>query len=167
MKRTIFLSIIFGAMAGFITNTVCTHPVLAVEEKNVVDGKSPTERLMLEIEKRTYNILTGILLCNYSQVKQEASAVAEEANKINEKFFQQNPDPSVDTWYKRAKNLDPNNKGAIVKLKEEFAGYVKKIETAIQKIQLAADSKNEESALNAYTDLIKNSCLECHKHHRD
>lgn len=168
MKRTIFLSIIFGATAGFITNTVCTHPVLAVEEKSVTDGrgKSPTERLMMEIEKRTYNILTGILLCNFSQVKQEASAVVEEANKINEKFFPQNPDPDVDTWYKRTKNLDTNNKEAIVKLKEEFTGYVKKIETAIQKIQRAADSKNEESALNAYTDLIKNSCFECHKHHR-
>lgn len=159
MKKAILLSIILGATVGFITNTVYTYPVLAEEKGNL-----PTVKLMSEIEKRTYNILTGILLGNYSQVKQETHAVVEEANKISTIFFPQNPD--ADAWYKRAKHVDENNKEALGKLKEEFAGYVKKIETTVREINKAADSKSQESALNAFEGLIKNSCLECHKNHR-
>lgn len=172
MKKELLLSIIFAGTTGVVgaANMICTSTVLAAEERAVAAHEHekvtlPTKRLMIEMEKRTYNILEGILIGNYKCVSNEANAIMVEANKINENFFPRNPE--IDAWYKRSKDLDPKNIEAITKLKEEFNVYMRRIEEAVKEIQKAADANDQEGTLSAFTGLIKNSCFECHKKMRD
>lgn len=172
MKMELLSSIILAGTTGVagVASTVYTTTVLAAEERAVAAHdhekvKLPTKRLMVEMEKRTYNILEGILIGNYKQVSNEANAILSEANKINENFFPRNPE--IDAWYRRSQDLDPKNIEAITKLKEEFNGYVKRIDAAVKEIQKAAEANDQEGTLNAFTGLIKNSCFECHRRLRD
>lgn len=125
----------------------------------------PTKRLMIEIEKKMYNILEGILVGNFKYVKQEAATVTEKAKQINENFFPRNPD--IDAWYKRSKDLDPSNIEAIKKLKEEFNAYMRRIDAGVQEIQKAADTGDTEATFQAYSGLLTKACFECHRRLRD
>lgn len=172
MKRELILSIIIAGATGVIgaENAITQPAVFAAEERTISahDHEKvtiPTKRLMIEMEKRTYNILEGILIGNYKQVSNEANAILSEANKINENFFPRNPE--IDAWYRRSQDLDPKNIEAITKLKEEFNGYTRRIDAAVKEIQKAADANDQEGTLNAFTGLIKNSCFECHRKMRD
>ncbi|MDN3513237.1 MAG: cytochrome c [Candidatus Brocadia sp.] len=168
MRNTLFLSFI---ISGIVVSTGVVHsPVtLAGERQSVAHEHDkvtlPTKRLMIAMEEHVYNILEGILVGNFECAKQEANAVLAEANRINENFFPRNPE--IDAWYMRSKDLDPKNIEAITKLKEEFNGYTRRIAAAVQEIQKAADAKDQEGTLAAFTDLIKNSCFECHRRIRD
>lgn len=148
---------------------VCTKAFAGEERASAVHEhesiKLPTKRSMVEIEKRMYNILEGILVGNFKYVKQEAAAVAEKANQINENFFPRNPD--IDAWYKRSKDLDPSNIEAIKKLKEEFNAYMRRIDAGVQEIQKAADTGDTEATFQAYSGLLTKACFECHRRLRD
>ena len=172
MKTVICLSF---SLAGFIglaglTNMVYAPKALAGEERSIASHehdkvKLPTKRLMIEIEKSVYNILEGILVGDFKYVKQEATAVSEKANKINENFFPRNPD--IDACYKRSKDLDPSNIEAIKKLKEEFNSYMRRIDAGVQDIQKAADSNDAEATFNVFSGLLTKACFECHRRLRD
>jgi len=169
MRSALFLSIIMSGIAGS-ASIVCSSTRVFAEERQIIAHEHekvtlPTKRLMIEMEKRVYNILEGILVGNFKYVKQESNAVVEEANKINENFFPRNPD--IDAWYRRSKDLDPSNIEAIKKLKEDFNSYMRRIAAAVQEIQKAADANDQEATLSAFTGLIKNSCFECHRRLRD
>lgn len=110
-------------------------------------------------------MLEGILIGNFKYVKQEASAVASEAKKIEENFFPRNPE--IDHWYMRSKDLDPKNIEAITKLKEEFRSYMRRIDSGVQEIQKAADSGDAETTFQAYSGLLTKACFECHRRLRD
>lgn len=172
MKRAMVFSMSLLGLAGLVglTNVVNTSTVLAAEEKAIIAHEHekvtlPTKRLMIEIEKRMYNMLEGILVGNFKYVKQEASAVAAEGKKIEENFFPRNPD--VDAWYRRSKDLDPSNVEAIKKLKEEFSSYMRRIDSGVQEIQKAADSNDAEATFQAYSGLLTKACFECHRRLRD
>ena len=172
MKRALVLSVVLSGTLGLVVaaSTIYTSPVLAAEERAVVAHEHekvtlPTKRLMIEIEKRVYNILEGILVGNFKYVKQEAAAVAEKANQINENFFPRNPE--IDHWYMRSKDLDPKNIEAITKLKEEFNIYAKRLNSSVQEIQKAADANDTEAAYNAFSGLLTKACFECHRKMRD
>ena len=120
---------------------------------------------MIEIEKRMYNILEGILVGNFTYVKQEAAAVSQTASQINENFFPRNPD--IDAWYRRSKDLDPSNVEAIKKLKEEFGSYMRRIDAGVQEIQKAADTNDAEATFSAFSGLLTKACFECHRRLRD
>ena len=172
MKRTLVLSIVLSGTVGLVgaANTIYTSPVLAAEERAIVAHEHekvtlPTKRLMIEIEKRVYNILEGILVGNFKYVKQEAAAVSEKASQINENFFPRNPE--IDHWYMRSKDLDPKNIEAITKLKEEFGVYMKRIDSSVQEIQKAADANDTEAAYSAFSGLLTKACFECHRRLRD
>src|SRR5574337_1851072 len=99
MKSLMCISLSILGFAGLMgsTNVVYTQKAFAGEERASAvheheNVKLPTKRLMVEIEKRMYNILEGILVGNFKYVKQEASAVMEKANQINENFFPRNPE---------------------------------------------------------------------------
>lgn len=170
MKTVIGLSLSL-LVAGLVgsTNMVCTKAFAGEERATAVPEheKVPfaTKRLMREIEKKMYNILEGILVGNFKYVKQEAAAVTEKANQINENFFPRNPD--IDAWYKRSKDLDPSNIEAIKKLKEEFNAYMRRIDAGIQEIQKAADTGDTEATFQAYSGLLTKACFECHRRLRD
>jgi cytochrome c556 len=170
MKRAICLglSLLIAGLVGS-TNAVCTKAFAGEERASAVheheDVKLPTKRLMVEIEKRMYNILEGILVGNFKYVKQEAAAVMEKANQINENFFPRNPE--IDAWYKRSKDLDPSNIEAIKKLKEEFNAYMRRIDAGVHEIQKAADTGDTEATFEAYSGLLTKACFECHRKLRD
>jgi len=105
------------------------------------------------------------LVGNFKYVKQEAAAVTEKANQINENFFPRNPE--IDAWYKRSKDLDPSNIEAIKKLKEEFNAYMRRIDAGVQEIQKAADTGDTEATFQAYSGLLTKACFECHRRLRD
>lgn len=176
MKKVIFLSMGLLGLAGLVgsTNVVRCSTAFAGEGQIIThaheggtheDVKLPTKRLMIEIEKRVYNMLEGILVGNFNYVKQEAAAVAEKASQINENFFPRNPD--IDHWYKRSKDLDPKNIEAITKLKEEFNVYLKRIDSSVQEIKKAADAKDTEATYQAFSGLLTKACFECHRRQRD
>lgn len=172
MKRVMVFGVSLLGLAGLAgsANVVYTSTVLAAEEKATVAHEHekvtlPTKRLMIEIEKRMYNMLEGILVGNFKYVKQEASAVSAEAKKIEENFFPRNPD--IDAWYRRSKDLDPSNVEAIKKLKEEFNAYMRRIDSGVQEIQKAADSNDAEATFQAYSGLLTKACFECHRRLRD
>ena len=171
MKSLICISLSILGFAGLMgsTNMVCTKAFAGEERASAVheheNVKLPTKRLMVEIEKRMYNILEGILIGNFKYVKQEAAAVTEKANQINENFFPRNPE--IDAWYKRSKDLDPSNIEAIKKLKEEFNSYMRRIDAGVQEIQKAADTGDTEATLQAYSRLLTKACFECHRRLRD
>src|SRR5574341_1211497 len=164
MKTVICLSF---SLAGFIglaglTNMVYPPKVLAGEERTIAAHehdkvKLPTKRLMIEIEKRVYNILEGILISDFKYVKQEAAAVSEKAKQINENFFP--GEPYVDTWYKRSKDIGPSDIDAVKKLREEFNSYLRRIEAGVQDIQKAADSNDREATFNAFSGLLTKACF--------
>ncbi|HHT9107441.1 MAG TPA: cytochrome c [Candidatus Wunengus sp. YC63] len=162
------LSLLVAGLVG-LTNMVCTKAFAGEERASAVHEheniKLPTKRLMVEIEKRMYNILEGILVGNFKYVKQEAAAVTEKANQINENFFPRNPE--IDAWYKRSKDLDPSNIEAIKKLKEEFNAYMRRIDAGVQEIQKAADTGDTEATFQAYSGLLTKACFECHRRLRD
>ena len=170
MKTVISLSLSL-LVAGLVgsTNVVCTKAFAGEERASAIPEhekvKLPTKRLMREIEKKMYNILEGILVGNFKYVKQEAAAVTEKANQINENFFPRNPD--IDAWYKRSKDLDPSNIEAIKKLKEEFNSYMRRIDAGVQEIQKAADTGDTEATFQAYSGLLTKACFECHRRLRD
>ena len=172
MKSLICISLSLLGFAGLMgsTNIVCASKAFAGEERASAvheheNIKLPTKRLMVEIEKRMYNILEGILVGNFKYVKQEAAAVTEKAKQINENFFPRNPD--IDAWYKRSKDLDPSNIEAIKKLKEEFNAYMRRIDAGVQEIQKAADTGDTEATFQAYSGLLTKACFECHRRLRD
>lgn len=171
MKSLICISLSILGFAGLMgsTNMVCTKAFAGEERASAVheheNVKLPTKRLMVEIEKRMYNILEGILIGNFKYVKQEAAAVTEKANQINENFFPRNPE--IDAWYKRSKDLDPSNIEAIKKLKEEFNSYMRRIDAGVQEIQKAADTGDAEATFQAYSGLLTKACFECHRRLRD
>ena len=176
MRSTLFLSIIISGTVGFVgsINAVYSTKVFAGEGQIIThaheggaheDVKLPTKRLMIEIEKRVYNMLEGILVGNFPYVKQEAAAVKAKASEINENFFPRNPE--IDAWYKRSKDLDPKNIEAITKLKEEFNVYMKRIDAGVQEIQKAADAKDTEATYQAFSGLLTKACFECHRKQRD
>ena len=171
MKTIIYFGLSLLGFAGLMgsTNMVCTKAFAGEERASVAHEHEkvtlPTKRLMIEIEKRMYNILEGILIGNFKYVKQEAAAVTEKANQINENFFPRNPD--IDAWYKRSKDLDPSNVEAIKKLKEEFNAYMRRIDAGVQEIQKAADSGDTEATFQAYSGLLTKACFECHRRFRD
>lgn len=171
MKSLICISMSLLGFAGLIdsTNMVCTKAFAGEERASAVheheNVKLPTKRLMVEIEKRMYNILEGILVGNFKYVKQEAAAVMEKANQINENFFPRNPE--IDAWYKRSKDLDPSNIEAIKKLKEEFSAYMRRIDAGVHEIQKAADTGDTEATFEAYSGLLTKACFECHRRLRD
>ena len=168
MKTVICLSFSLVGFVGLsgLTNMVYAPKVLAGEERSIAAHehdkvKFPTKRLMIEIEKRVYNILEGILIGDFKYVKQEATVVSEKANQISENFFPR--EPYVDTWYKRSKDIEPSNIEAIKKLKEEFNSYVRRIDAGVQDIQKAADSNDAEATFNAFSGLLTKACFECHR----
>ncbi|MEP9412595.1 MAG: cytochrome c [Candidatus Brocadia sp.] len=172
MKVSLVLGMGLLGLAGFAgsLNLVSTSQVLASEGRAIIAHEHekvtlPTKRLMIEIEKRMYNMLEGILIGNFNYVKQEASAVSAESKKILENFFPRNPD--IDHWYMRSKDLDPKNIEAITKLKEEFSSYMRRIDTGVQEIQKAADSGDTEATFQAYSGLLTKACFECHRRLRD
>lgn len=171
MKSLICIGLSVLGFAGLMgsTNVVCTKAFAGEERASAVheheNVKLPTKRLMVEIEKKMYNILEGILIGNFKYVKQEAAAVIEKANQINENFFPRNPD--IDAWYKRSKDLDPINIEAIKKLKEEFNSYLRRIDAGVQEIQKAADTGDTEATFQAYSGLLTKACFECHRRLRD
>lgn len=172
MKRPMVFSMGLLGLAGFVgsANMVFISPVIAAEERATVAHEHekitlPTKRLMIEIEKRMYNMLEGILVGNFKYVKQEASAVSMESKKILENFFPRNPD--IDHWYMRSKDLDPKNIEAITKLKEEFSSYMRRIDSGVQEIQKAADAGDTEATFQAYSGLLTKACFECHRRLRD
>jgi len=95
------LSLLVAGLVG-LTNMVGTKAFAGEERASAVHEheniKLPTKRLMVEIEKRMYNILEGILVGNFKYVKQEAAAVTEKANQINENFFPRNPEIDVPVY---------------------------------------------------------------------
>lgn len=176
MRSALFLSMVISGAVGFAgsINAVHSSKVFAGEGQPIThaheggaheDVKLPTKRLMIEIEKRVYNMLEGILVGNFPYVKQEAAAVAAKAGEINENFFPRNPE--VDAWYRRSKDLDPKNVEAITKLKEEFNTYMKRIDSSVKEIQKAADAKDTEAAYQAFSGLLTKACFECHRKQRD
>lgn len=172
MKSLICISLSLLGFAGLMgsANVVCTQKAFAGEERVSAvheheNVKLPTKRLMIEIEKRMFNILEGILVGNFKSVKEEAAAVMEKAKQINENFFPRNPD--IDAWYKRSKDLDPSNIEAIKKLKEEFNAYMRRIDAGVQEIQKAADTGDTEATFQAYSGLLTKACFECHRILRD
>ena len=172
MKGIKFFGISLLGCVGLVwsANMACSSAVLAAEEKPSAAHEHekvtlPTKRLMIEIEKRMYNILEGILVGNFTYVKQEAAAVSQTASQINENFFPRNPD--IDAWYRRSKDLDPSNVEAIKKLKEEFGSYMRRIDAGVQEIQKAADTNDAEATFNAFSGLLTKACFECHRRIRD
>lgn len=176
MRRKLSLSIVLSGIVGLVgsISTVYSTKVFAGEGQPIThaheggaheDIKLPTKRLMIEIEKRVYNMLEGILVGNFPYVKQEAAAVAAKAGEINENFFPKNP--AIDHWYMRSQDLDPKNIEAITKLKEEFNTYMKRIDSSVKEIQKAADAKDTEAAYQAFSGLVTKACFECHRKQRD
>ncbi|GAN33531.1 MAG: hypothetical protein DYG83_09655 [Candidatus Brocadia sp. AMX2] len=176
MRRKLSLNIVLSGLVGLAGAVGAVYPtkVFAGEGQPIAhaheggtheDIKLPTKRLMIEIEKRMYNMLEGILVGNFPYVKQEAAAVAAKAGEINENFFPKNP--AIDHWYMRSKDLDPKNIEAITKLKEEFNTYMKRIDSSVKEIQKAADAKDTEAAYAAFSGLVTKACFECHRKQRD
>ncbi|MGQ3685511.1 MAG: cytochrome c [Candidatus Loosdrechtia sp.] len=172
MKRALMFSMGLLGLTGLVgtVNLISTSPVFAFEERAIIShehGKVtlPTKKLMIEIERRMYSILEGIFVGDFIHVKQEANAVAAEAKRIEENFFPRNP--RQDHWYLRSKDLDPENIEAITKLKEEFNSYIRRIESGVQEINQAADKADAEATFDAYGNLVKKACFECHRRLRD
>lgn len=170
MKRSFVLSMSLSGVIGLCGVGSISSSAFAGEERASIAHQHenvtlPTKRLMVEFEKRTYNILEGILIGNFKSVKQEAGAISEAGNKVLENFFPRNPD--IDAWYKRSKDLDPSNIEAIKKLKEEFSSYLRRVDAGVQEIQKAADTNDTEATYAAFSGLLTNACFECHRRMRD
>lgn len=152
MKRSIFLC--FG-LAGIVGLTGIVSPSTALaEEGKQARVNLPIKRLTSEMENRVTNMIEGILEGNLDYVKQEAGGLPELGKKILDNFFPRGQ------WFMVAEALNPEE---TKKRREVFTAYMSKMDAQVKEIQKAADSNDEVATLNAVTDMIKKTCLECHK----
>lgn len=152
MKKGILLG--FG-LAGIVGLTdMVFHSVTMAEEGKQVRVNLPIKRLTSEMENRVTNMIEGILEGNLDYVKQEAGALPDLGKKILDNFFPRGQ------WFMQAEVLNPEE---TKKRREVFTSYMNKMDAQVKEIQKAADSNDEGATLSAVTDLIKKTCLECHK----
>lgn len=152
MKRSIFLGFGLAGIVGLM-NGVYHSPTLAEEGKQV-RVNLPIKRLTSEMENRVTNMIEGILEGNLDYVKQEAGALPDLGKKILDNFFPRGQ------WFMQAEVLNPEE---TKKRREVFTSYMNKMDAQVKEIQKTADSNDEGATLSAVTDLIKKTCLECHK----
>ncbi len=167
MKKVTLL-IVGICSIGFagLTHSVCTRTVSAAEETAIShEGVAlPTRMLMSSIAKRMSNILEGTLAGSFKYVAQEAGGIVDDSYKINEVFFP--GDPKENKWFQRA-NIDPNDSKKITKLKEGFHVYMKSIASSALEIQRAAKSEDQKATFKAFTNMVEETCFECHAETRD
>jgi cytochrome c556 len=152
MKRRIFLGFGLAGIMGLAN--MGFHSVTMAEEGKQVRVNLPIKRLTSEMENRVTNMIEGILEGNLDYVKQEAGALPELGKKIIDNFFPRGQ------WFMQAEALNPDE---TKKRREIFTSYMNKMDAQVKEIQKAADSNDEGATLNAVTDLVKKTCLECHK----
>lgn len=152
MKRGIFVGFGLAAIMGLAN--VGFHSVTMAEEGKQVRVNLPIKRLTSEMENRVTNMIEGILEGNLDYVKQEAAALPDLGKKILDNFFPRGQ------WFMVAEALNPEE---TKKRREVFTSFVNKMDAQVKEIQKAADSNDEGATLSAVTDLIKKTCLECHK----
>lgn len=152
MKRGIFVGFGLAAIMGLAN--VGFHSVTMAEEGKQVRVNLPIKRLTSEMENRVTNMIEGILEGNLDYVKQEAGALPDLGKKILDNFFPRGQ------WFMQAEVLNPEE---TKKRREVFTSYMNKMDAQVKEIQKAADSNDEGATLSAVTDLIKKTCLECHK----
>ncbi|KXK25006.1 MAG: hypothetical protein UZ01_03643 [Candidatus Brocadia sinica] len=152
MKKGIFLGFGLAGIVG-LTNMVF-HSVTMAEEGKQVRVNLPIKRLTSEMENRVTNMIEGILEGNLDYVKQEAGALPDLGKKILDNFFPRGQ------WFMQAEVLNPEE---TKKRREVFTSYMNKMDAQVKEIQKTADSNDEGATLSAVTDLIKKTCLECHK----
>lgn len=152
MKKGILLGFGLAGIVG-LTNMVF-HSVTMAEEGKQVRVNLPIKRLTSEMENRVTNMIEGILEGNLDYVKQEAGALPDLGKKILDNFFPRGK------WFMQAEVLNPEE---TKKRREVFTSYMNKMDAQVKEIQKAADSNDEGATLSAVTDLIKKTCLECHK----
>ncbi|MEP9409852.1 MAG: cytochrome c [Candidatus Brocadia sp.] len=152
MKRGIFLGFGLAGIVGLM-NGVYHSPTLAEEGKQE-RVNLPIKRLTSEMENRVTNMIEGILEGNLDYTKQEAGALPDLGKKILDNFFPRGQ------WFMVAEALNPEE---TKKRREVFTAYMNKMDAQVKEIQKAADSNDEVATLNAVADLIKKTCIECHK----
>lgn len=152
MKKGILLGFGLAGIVG-LTNMVF-HSVTMAEEGKQVRVNLPIKRLTSEMENRVTNMIEGILEGNLDYVKQEAGALPDLGKKILDNFFPRGQ------WFMQAEVLNPEE---TKKRREVFTSYMNKMDAQVKEIQKTADSNDEGATLSAVTDLIKKTCLECHK----
>jgi len=162
MKRIFFNIVILLGLLGAI-NAFCGQPSYA--EEAAFNGKHetlvlPSRILMSEIEGRAHNIFEDILTENYEPIKQETEAILTKANKISELFFP--VDPGLNAWYRRSGAFDPEILKAIENLKANFGIYLRRLKSNIERLQAAAEKKDEREIAHYYTKMIKQACAKCH-----
>lgn len=179
MKRILSLSVGILGLAGLVesANIVCS-PSSALAEKGQMgkgqmlyqdyksmmhkDIKLPLRNMALEIGERVDKLLDAILQNNFEAVKQNATAVSEKGRQIINTYFPQSLDIEAYKTKPETSHLRPEVLEEFTKLREDFLSYFKKIDTSLQEIQKAADSKDAETAFDAFSNLLKNTCIECH-----
>ncbi|WKZ20320.1 MAG: hypothetical protein QY310_07075 [Candidatus Jettenia sp. CY-1] len=176
MKKVIFLSISLLGFVVFIgsANIVRSSTVYAgAGEGQMIyhkyeamwhkDVKLPLRNMALEIRDRINALLTAILEGNFESVKQNATAVSQKGQQIIDTYFPQSLDIEAYEKDPKTSHLQPEDLEKFKQLRADFLSYFGKIDASLQEIQKAADSKNGETAFDAFSGLIKNTCIDCHK----
>lgn len=174
MKKVIFLGVSLLSFVGFMgaTNIICSSTVCAGEGQMIYheyksmwhkDVKLPLRNMALEIRDRVNELLNAILEGNFESAKKSATAISEKGHQIINTYFPQSLDIEAFKTDPKTSHLQPEDLEKFKQLREDFLSYFKKIDASLQEIQKAADSKNEETAFDAFSGLIKSTCIECHK----
>ncbi len=180
MKRILSLSIgILGLVGLAGSASIICSPSSALAEKGKMgegqmlyqdyksmlhkDIKLPLRNMALEIGERVDKLLDAILQNNFEAVKQNATAVSEKGHQIINTYFPQSLDIEAYKTHPETSHLKPEVLEEFKNLREDFLGYFQKIDASLQEIQKAADSKDSEAAFDAFSNLLKKTCIECHQ----
>lgn len=167
-KRRIFVSMVLSGLLGvsWLVHKMYSPGIDTSEGQNITheqkEGKRqianlPAKMFNREVENTVVNMLEGILEGNFGYVIEKASDVSGQGGKILDNYFSQGH------WYAQ---LEALNTEEMTKVKEEFTGYRNKTDMQVKEILKAAHAKDEESTLNAVTDMIKTTCFDCHRKYR-
>lgn len=168
MKKKIFMSMSFLGALGVTYLISGLHPVTtrAGEGKGMQQEKKeishqginlPIRRITKEMENRVTNMIEGVLDGNFEYVRDEAAGLTVQGKKILDNFFPRGQ------WFMQVEVLNP---AETKERRDDFNGYINRMDAQIKEIQKAADSNDEEATLSAITELIKKSCFECHRKYR-
>lgn len=176
MRRTI-LGIGVLSVTGLtsLAHVICSPVAVAGEGQMIYhqyqtmwhkDVGLPLRNLALEIRARTDSLLDAILEGDYESVKKNAQAISEKGQQVINTYFPQSLDIEAFKTDPKTSHLPPDALEKFKQLRADFLEYFNKIDPGLQEIQKAAESKNEAAAFDAFSTLIKSTCIDCHNKYR-
>jgi cytochrome c556 len=178
MRKVTFVQIGLFSLVGLVGSaSICTPKAFAFTGDGQIiyhqykamwhkDVGLPLRNLALDIRDRVNDLLNAILEDDFEIVKKNAIAASNKGNQILETYFPQSLDIEAFKTEPKTSHLQPEVVEKFKNLREEFLSYFSRIDSGLQDIQKAAEARDADAAFEAFSGLIKKTCIECHKKYR-